>query len=111
MYCYFPGQTILVVNGGFQVGQAPATPGTFVPTYFTLSDDVTAVRGSHTFAFGYSSFKYQHSQVANATAVGNFQFSNNNTGLGLTDFLLGRVALLTQSALTGVYTNKWGHSL
>jgi hypothetical protein len=102
MYCFVGKQTILSVGTGapasnFTIGAAPATPGSFVPTYLTLSDDVTAVRGPHTFAFGYSSFKYQHSQRASATVVGNFAFNAASTGFAITDFLLGRLASLNQS--------------
>jgi len=69
------------------------------------------VRGSHTFAFGYSSFKYQHSQRASATVVGNFAFNAASTGFAITDFMLGRLASLNQSAPAGFFTNKWGHEL
>ena len=86
-----------------------------MPTYLTLSDDLTAVRGSHAFAFGYSSFKYQHTQIASGTVAGNFAFpgsaATGSTGLGMADFMLGRLGSLNQSAPSGVYTNKWGHGL
>ena len=114
MFCYFPRQTIIGVQSAFAIGANAGTPGTFFPTYLTLSDDVTVVRGSHTLAFGYSSFKYQQSQTVNITSVGNFSFTNSQnfgTGLSTADFLLGQVTSLTQSAPSNVYTNKWAHAL
>jgi hypothetical protein len=111
MHCYVPHQTILNVTGGFNIGSPPATYATFIPTYLTLSDDVTVVRGSHTLAFGYSSFKYQHSQQFNVSATVQFGFNGRFTGSGTTDFMLGQLGSMRQATPSTVFTNKWGHGL
>ena len=59
IYCFVPHQTVLTVSGGPNVGVGTAIEASFIPTYYTLSDDVSMVRGSHQFGFGFSAFKYQ----------------------------------------------------
>src|SRR5262245_21868065 len=65
VYCFVPHQTVVTVTGGPNIGVGTAIQASFVPMYYTVSDDVNLVRGSHQFSFGYSGFKYQHSQKAN----------------------------------------------
>src|SRR5215467_14007429 len=74
VYCYVPHQTVLTVTGGPNVGVGTAIQATFVPTYFTVSEDLSLIRGSHQFAIGYSGFKYQHSQKANVFSAITFGF-------------------------------------
>jgi hypothetical protein len=112
MYCYLPHQTVVGVSGGPVIGTGTAVEARFVPTSYTLSDDVNFIRGSHQLAFGYSGFKYQHSHKANVSSVGSFTFSGTQfTGLGLADFLLGQAISFQQSTPNTVFTTKWGHSL
>ena len=74
---------------------------------------MSLVHRSHTFAFGYSSFKYQHSQKINVSATVVFGFTGlaAATGFGTTDFLLGQLGNMAQATPSTVFTNKWGHSL
>jgi hypothetical protein len=111
IYCYLPHQTVIGVTGGPNVGIGTAVEAAFVPTNYTMSDDINLVRGSHQFAFGYSGFKYQHSQKANVFSVASFQFSGLVSGLGMADFLLGQSSGLTQATPNATFTTKWGHSL
>ena len=115
--CFVPHQTVLTVSGGFTVGTGTAIFATFVPSYYTLSDDVTLVRGNHQFAFGISAFHYQHSQKANVYSSATFSFAglaagaNLGTGSNMADFLLGRVGSLTQGLPNTVFTSKWYYGL
>jgi hypothetical protein len=111
IFCYVPKQTVVNVTGGFNVGIGTAIQATFVPTYLNLTDDISITRGSHQIAFGYSGFKYQHSQKANVFAGVTFGFNGQTTGLGLADFLTGQLATMTQATPNTVFTYKWGHSL
>jgi hypothetical protein len=113
IFCYVPHQTVVNVTGGFGIGVGTAIEASFVPTNYTLSDDLTMVRGSHQLAFGYSGFKYQHSQKANVFSAVAFGFTGlpAATGLGMTDFLVGQLSTLTQATPNTVFTTKWGHSL
>jgi hypothetical protein len=117
MYCFVPHQTNVVVSGAFNVGIATAIQASFIPSYYTLSDDLNIVKGSHQFAFGFSGFKYQHSQKANIAASANFTFGglpkssptslNQGTGVPLADFLLGRMNSFQQGSPNTVFTTKW----
>jgi len=111
MYCYLAHQTVVGVTGGPNIGVGTAVEAAFVPTTYTMSDDVNMIRGSHQFAFGYSGFKYQHSQKANVFSVGSFTFNSQFTGLGMADFLLGQASTFLQATPNTVFTTKWGHSL
>jgi hypothetical protein len=111
IYCYLPHQTVIGVTGGPTIGIGTAVEAAFVPTNYTMSDDINLVRGSHQFAFGYAGFKYQHSQKANVFSVASFAFSGLVSGLGMADFLLGQSSGLTQATPNATFTTKWGQSL
>ncbi|HYR83735.1 MAG TPA: TonB-dependent receptor [Terriglobia bacterium] len=111
VHCFVPHQTVLTVTGGPGIGVGTAIEASFVPMYYTLSDDVSMVRGSHQFAFGYSGFKYQHSQKANVFSAIAFGFTGLASGLGMSDFLLGRLGTLTQGTPNTTFTHKWYHGL
>ena len=111
MYCYLAHQTVVSVTGGSNIGVGTAVEAAFVPTNYTMSDDINLVRGSHQFAFGYSGFKYQHSQKANVFSVASFTFNGQYSGLGMADFLLGQGSTFLQATPNTVFTTKWGHSL
>jgi hypothetical protein len=116
-FCFVPHQTVINVTGGPSIGVGTAIEAKFIPTYETISDDVTLVRGSHQFGFGFSGFKYQHSQFANVFSAASFNFGglaaqlNGGTGVGMVDFLLGRVANMTQGSPNTTFTNKNSFSL
>jgi hypothetical protein len=111
VHCFVPHQTILTVTGGPAIGIGTAIEASFVPTYYTLSDDVSLIRGSHQLAFGYSTYKYQHSQKANVFSAIAFGFNGIASGSGMSDFLLGRLGTLTQGVPNTTFTWKWYHGL
>jgi hypothetical protein len=111
-HCFVPHQTVVSVVGGPTIGVGTAIEARFIPTYETLSDDVNLVRGSHQIGFGFSGFKYQHSQFANVFSAGAFNFGglpagiNGGSGVGMADFLLGQVASMTQGSPNTTFTYK-----
>jgi hypothetical protein len=109
--CFVPHQTVVTVSGGPAIGVGTAIEASFVPTYETVSDDVSLVRGSHQFGFGFSGFKYQHSQKANVFSAATFNFSGIASGLGMSDFLLGKVGNMTQGSPNTTFTYKWYYGL
>ena len=109
--CFVPHQTVVTVTGGPGIGVGTAIQASFIPTYFTLSDDVNLVRGSHQLGFGFSGFKYQHSQKANVFSSASFGFTGIASGLGMSDFLLGRLGSLTQGTPNTAFTTKWYYGL
>ena len=111
VYCYIPHQTVVTVTNQFTIGNGTSVQASFFPQYYTLSDDVSMIRGSHQFAFGYSTFKYQQSQNSNVFSTINFTFNGTYSGTALSDFLLGRMSGMTTSAPSDVPTHKWYHGL
>jgi len=111
MHCFVPHQTVVNVTGGFSVGTGTAIEASFIPTYYTVSDDVSMIRGSHQFGFGFTGYKYQHSQKANVFSAASFGFTGAASGTGLADFLLGKVQTMTQGSPNTVFTNKWYYGL
>jgi hypothetical protein len=111
VYCYIPHQTVVTVTGGPTIGNGTSVLASFYPQYYTLSNDVSMIRGSHQFAFGYSSFKYQQSQSSNVFSTINFGFNGSDSGAGMSDFLLGRLGTMTTSAPSDVPNHKWYHGL
>ncbi|HTR39007.1 MAG TPA: carboxypeptidase regulatory-like domain-containing protein [Bryobacteraceae bacterium] len=109
--CFVPHQTVVNVTGGPSIGIGTAIQASFIPMYYTLADDVSLVRGSHQIKFGYSGFKYQHSQLANVFSAGTFGFTGLASGAGMSDFLLGELGSLTQGTPNSTFTYKWYHSL
>jgi len=109
--CFVPHQTVVTVSGGPTIGVGTAIQASFIPEYFTLSDDVNVIRGSHQLGFGFLGYKYQHSQKANVFSAASFGFNGNATGLGMADFLLGKDDTLTQGTPNTVFTTKWYYGL
>jgi hypothetical protein len=108
---YIPGTMIVVVTGGFQVAAATATRGIADNNSFQLNDDLTIVRGSHQIALGGSVARFRVSFKTWARGGGQWNFTGQLSGLGLADFLLGRVATVDQSGLTGVDYYQWYQAL
>jgi hypothetical protein len=111
IYCFVPHQTVVNVTGGPTIGVGTAIQASFVPMYYTVSDDVSLVRGSHQFSIGYSGFKYQHSQKANVFSSVGFGFTGIASGAGMSDFLLGQLGTLTQGVPNTTFTYKWYQGL
>jgi hypothetical protein len=109
--CFVPHQTVVTVTGGPAIGVGTAIQASFIPSYYTVSDDVSLVRGSHQLSFGFSGFKYQHSQKANVFSSASFGFTGIASGLGMSDFLLGRLGSLTQGTPNTTFTYKWYYGL
>ncbi len=109
--CFVPHQTVVNVTGGPSIGIGTAIAASFIPTYETISDDVSMVRGSHQLGFGFSGFRYQHSQKANVFSAASFGFTGIASGNGMADFLLGRAGTLTQGTPNTAFTTKWYYGL
>jgi hypothetical protein len=111
VYSYVPHQMIVTVTGGFNIAAATATKGVAKNNSFQMSDDLTLVRGSHQIALGANVAYWKVSQQTWARGGGQWTFNGQATGLGLADFLLGRVAILDQSGLGGITFYQWYHGL
>jgi hypothetical protein len=100
IYSYRPHYMLLNVTGGFQLGGGTESESTFETPSWQVSDDFTIVRGGHQFALGGNFTSWKSLSLANVRSPGQFTIDGSITGLGLADFLTGRLgtAGLTQAA-------------
>jgi hypothetical protein len=110
-YSYVPDSMIVVVTGGFQIAAATATRGIADNNSFQLNDDLTLVRGNHQIGLGGSVARFGVSFRTWARGGGQWNFTGQASGLGMADLLLGRVATLDQSGLSGVDYYQWYQAL
>ena len=108
---YVPGAMIVVVTGGFQISAATATRGIADNNSFQINDDLTLVRGNHQIGLGGSLARFRVSFRTWARGGGQWNFTGQASGLGLADLLLGRVATVDQSGLSGVDYYQWYQAL
>jgi hypothetical protein len=105
-HCYAPGYMVLAVTGAFDLYPGNQTEALFFNDSYNVSDDLTLVRGNHQFGFGgnvrYWAGNYQSSSRANGT----WRITGSNTGLGLADFLAGRIATVEQGDINRVIVNN-----
>lgn len=91
VYSYMPHYMLLSVTGGFQLGGGTESESKFTTPLWQISDDFTLVRGSHQYAFGGTYSSWSSLSLANVRSPGQFTVDGTITGLGLADFLLGRL--------------------
>ncbi len=96
VYSYKPGEMVLSITSGFNISAGTATTGIFITNASQLGDDLTVVRGNHQLGFGASAAYWKMDFLTHARSGGNWIVNGQATGLGLADFLVGRVASLEQ---------------
>jgi carboxypeptidase family protein len=105
VYSYDPGAMVLAVTGGFNIANPGG--GFFKTNSSQLSDDLTLVRGDHSVSLGASVAYWTHDFFSHARSGGDWLFTGQLTGLGLTDFLLGRVGRLEHGGPAIMPMNQW----
>ncbi|HKA01980.1 MAG TPA: carboxypeptidase regulatory-like domain-containing protein, partial [Candidatus Solibacter sp.] len=84
------------VTGFFTIGSDP--PSKFVRNGYRLRNDLTWIRGAHSFSFG-GSVQRELYDVRNATNIpGDFRFNATNTKYAPAAFLIGQLNQLTQGS-------------
>ena len=101
-----PDFMVLGVTGGFNIGGNTQSLATFVTNSYQVSDDLNLVRGNHQFAVGGNIAFWTVDQFAVNQDTGNFTFNGQATGLGLADFMLGRVSSFQQGSPTDWATKQ-----
>jgi len=92
-HSYAPGVMVVDVRGNAFQANNPGV-SRFTVNASQASDDLTLVRGSHQLAVGGSVAYWRYHFASEARSGGNWRFTGQYTGLGLSDFLMGRVAVL-----------------
>ena len=91
---YIPGVMGLDINGGFATASGGSVYFQGDTDAFQISDDITLVRGRHQFALGGNVAYWTHYTVDGQRGVGLWTFDGSATGLGMADFLTGRLTRL-----------------
>ena len=112
-YNYVPGVMGLDISGGFTTASGGSVLFNGDTDAYHLSDDVTLVRGSHQLALGGNVAYWSHYTVDGQRGVGLWTFDGSATGLGMADFLTGRLARLEHARpgvldLDQVYLGLYG---
>ena len=84
------------VTNGFNIGTGGTNPGYFNSDSLQLANDIDLVRGRHQLSFGGNWIRTKIETVNNRPTNGQFTFNGQTTGLGLADFMLGRVSNFVQ---------------
>lgn len=107
VYSYNPGEMVVAVTGGFNVSAGTATKGVFQTNSSQISDDFTVLKGNHQIAVGGSVAYWKMNFLTHARSGGNWTFNGQLTGLGLADFLTGRVARLEHGGPGVLPMDQW----
>ncbi len=107
VYSYKPGEMVLVIDGGFDISAGTSTTGVFQTNTYQLSDDLSLVRGNHQLSFGANVAYWKMNFLTHARSGGNWTINGQATGLGLSDFLLGRVTRLEHGGPAVMPMHMW----
>src|SRR5688572_3807856 len=97
MFTYIPDYMNITTTGAFSINTGTETFSFYKPNTYTLSDDLTIVRGNHQFGVGGAMALSDWQTESNVRSMGPISFNGNVTGLPLADFLLGRIFEYRQS--------------
>jgi Carboxypeptidase regulatory-like domain len=96
VYSPQPGFMGVSVTGGFNIGTGGTNPGYFNSDSLQIANDFDMFRGQHQLSFGGNWIHTKIETVNNRPTNGQFTFSGQTTGLGLADFMLGKVSNFVQ---------------
>jgi hypothetical protein len=105
-YSYEPHRMNMNVAGAFTFG-TNAGYGLTHTNAFNISNDLTLVRGSHQISFGATLANWSTYIETCARCGGQWDFNGQVTGLGLGDFLLGRLSVLEHGGPGGTDPEQW----
>ncbi len=106
-YSYMPNEMVLTITDGFNVGGGTSTSAKYDTNSYQLSQDLTLVRGSHQLGLGTNVTYWKSLQTSHQRSGGNWSFDGSITGLGLADFMLGRLAQLEHGGPGGANMTQW----
>jgi Carboxypeptidase regulatory-like domain/TonB dependent receptor-like, beta-barrel len=96
VYSPQPGFMGTSITNGFTVGAGGTNPGYFNSDSFQLANDTDVLHGRHQFSFGVNWIRTKIETLNNRPTNGQFTFNGQISGLGLADFLIGRVSNFIQ---------------
>ena len=113
-FSYQPDYLQMTMSGGgsFQIGGGTESASTFKTDTYEVADDFTIVKGSHQISFGGREAHWISSSLANVRSTGIFEFVGQSgvptsTGLGMSDFLTGKMNLLDDAEPNSLFMAQW----
>ena len=103
-FAYNEKQIHLTVAGGPTLGVIFGPNNT---TTYQTNDDVNLIRGRHQFSLGLSFAHWRNNLNSDAFSPGNYTFNGQETGMGLADFLTGKMSQVMQAAPNTTYMSQW----
>ena len=94
------------IGGGDPRVSGQVTPGVGNATVWSLSEDVSTIKGGHQITFGGTYIYQRLYSNASTDAVGSMTFVATNTGLGLGDFMTGQLESFRQSGYNSWYQSQ-----
>jgi hypothetical protein len=104
---YLEDYMLLSVTGGFSLGGGTQSEARFKTPSYQLTDDITMIRGNHQFGLGGSLAFWRSLSRANVRSPGVLSFNASITGIGLADFLIGRLSSFTQAVPNTLDMEQW----
>jgi len=89
------------IAGGFTVGSTgggPGRPNTYNGSIMQMNDDVSLVRGAHQISLGVNGLLQRYYQTNGFVDTGTWTFASTVTGIGMGDFMLGKLTTLATGA-------------
>ena len=90
-FSYLPEYVTITNTGAFGLNTATESFAFYQPSTYSLSDDLTIVKGDHQYVMGGAVSFSDWKTETNVRAMAPMSFNGGVTGLPLGDFLLGRV--------------------
>jgi len=95
------------MTGGFTTYCGTCASGHFNFNGFQVADDVDVIRGRHQMAFGFNLIRIQNNTVSGFDENGYPVFDGSFTGLGMADFMLGKMHDFQQTNPTPDDLRQW----
>jgi len=112
MYSAVPNFLLISsMTGGFTTFCGTCAPGHFNFTGEQIADDLDVIRGRHELSFGFNILRIQNDTVSGFDENGAPAFDGSFTGLGMGDFLLGKMHDFQQTNATPDDLRQWSMSV
>ncbi len=107
IHTYVPGTMGLSVTDGFTFSTGVAVGVAIANGAYQVDDQYTWVRGRHQLGLGGTTSFWYVENTDYAASNGTFNFLGRTTGLGLADFVVGRLDRLDHGAPSTLDMNQW----
>ena len=108
MYSAVPNFLLISsMTGGFTTFCGTCAPGHFNVNDFQVADDLNWVKGRHQIGFGFNVIRVQNNTISGFDENGAPAWNGQFTGLGMADFMLGKMSDFQQTNATPDDLRTW----